>query len=104
MTDALHHPRHQLDPLLHFPIRLSIMVMLAEVEEAEFRFVAESVEISTVTMSKQASILEEAGLIHVRKGYAGKRPRTWLSLTSAGRESLGSYLHALRSIVGRLPG
>lgn len=102
MTDSA-HPRHRLDPLFHFPIRLSILAVLAEVEEAEFRFVAETVEISAVTMSKQASILEEAGVVHVRKGYVGRRPRTWLSLTPAGRDRLKAHLDALRSIVGSPP-
>ncbi|MET9074734.1 transcriptional regulator [Streptomyces sp. NPDC004232] len=29
--------------------------------------------------------MEAAGYLKVRKGYIGKRPRTWLSLTPMGR-------------------
>jgi DNA-binding MarR family transcriptional regulator len=94
------HPRHQLDPVIHFPIRLSIMAVLAEVEEAEFRFVTGTVEISAVTLSKQTAILEQAGYVRVRKGYVGRRPRTWLSLTAIGRDKLAAHLHALRAITG----
>jgi DNA-binding MarR family transcriptional regulator len=92
------HPRHRLDPLIHFPIRLSMMACLAEVIEAEFGFVMETVEINAATCSKQVTALEAAGYVAVRKGYVGRRPRTWLSLTPAGRAALADHLAALRAI------
>ena len=51
-------------------------------------------------MSKQVSTLESAGYVHVKKGYVGKRPRTWLSLTVNGREAFQRHLDALRDIAG----
>jgi DNA-binding MarR family transcriptional regulator len=98
------HPRHRLDPVVHFPIRLSIMACLAEVAEAEFGFVKDTVEISAATLSKQVTVLEESGYLAVRKGYVGRRPRTWLSLTDAGRRALAGYLDALREIAGGAAG
>jgi DNA-binding MarR family transcriptional regulator len=97
---AAPHPRHRLDPVIHSPIRLSIMACLAEVAEAEFGFVRETVQISAATLSKQATVLETSGYLAMRKGYVGKRPRTWLSLTPAGRSALGAHLAALRAIAG----
>jgi len=94
------HPRHRLDPVIHFPLRLSIMACLAPVVEAEFSFVRDAVELTAATLSKQMTILEEAGYVAVRKGYVGKRPRTWLALTKQGREALTEYLDVLRSIAG----
>ena len=47
------------------------------------------------------SALEEVGYVTVRKGYVGKRPRTWLSLTETGREAFGAHVDALREIVGQ---
>jgi DNA-binding HxlR family transcriptional regulator len=98
--DGDRHPRHRLDPVIHFPLRLSIMACLAPVTEAEFGFVRNTVEISAATLSKQMTVLEEAGYVAVRKGYVGKRPRTWLALTGAGRASLAGHLAALRAIAG----
>ena len=92
------HPRHRLDPVIHFPIRLSIMACLAEVADAEFGFVKDTVEISAATLSKQVAILEDSGYVAVRKGYVGRRPRTWLALTEAGREALAAHLDTLRAI------
>ena len=93
------HPRHRLDPVLHFPPRLSIVACLAQVTEAEFSFVRDTVELTAPALSKQMTILEEAGYVTVRKGYVGKRPRTWLAVTPAGRRALAAYLDTLHSIV-----
>ena len=94
------HPRHRLDPVIHFPIRLSIMACLAEVAEAEFGFVMKTIEVNAATLSKQVVVVESAGYVAVRKGYVGRRPRTWLSLTRAGRDALAAHLDALRAIAG----
>lgn len=92
------HPRHRLDPALVSPIRLSIMVGLAEVTEAEAKVIAGLVEISLSTMSNHMSALADAGYVTVRKGYVGQRPCTWLSLTPTGRTQLSTHLDALRAI------
>ncbi|MFD4532202.1 winged helix-turn-helix domain-containing protein [Kitasatospora sp. NPDC058397] len=94
------HPRKALDGVIHAPIRLSIVAALAAVDEAEFKFVRETVEITDSALSKQISLLEEAGYVKVRKAFVGKRPRTWLSLTKAGRAALERHLSALREIAG----
>lgn len=94
------HPRHVLDPVVHMPIRLSIMACLAEVTEAEFSFVMDTVEITAPTCSKQITTLEEAGYVSIRKGSVGRRPRTWLALTPAGRTALTTYLTTLHAIAG----
>ena len=98
MTGA--HPRHRLDPLIHAPIRLSIMAYLSEVDRAEFGLARDAVEVTAPALSKQVSALEEAGYVTVEKGYVGKRPRTWLALTPAGREAMARHLAALRAIAG----
>ena len=94
------HARHRLDEVIHAPVRLSVVAALATVDEAEFGVVRDSVEISDSVLSKQVSTLEAAGYVRVRKGYVGKRPRTWLSLTRAGRTAFERHLVALREIAG----
>ncbi|MDB5065373.1 MAG: transcriptional regulator [Chloroflexi bacterium] len=37
----------------------------------------------------------------MRKGYVGKRPRTWLSITPAGRRAFDEHVAALVAIAGR---
>ena len=94
------HPRHLLDPLINSPVRLSVVACLAEVTEAEFGFVAQTVELTAPALSKQVTLLESAGYVTVRKGAVGRRPRTWLALTDAGRGALAGHLAALRAIAG----
>jgi DNA-binding HxlR family transcriptional regulator len=95
------HPRHDLDEVIQAPVRFSIMATLSGVGEAEFSFVRDTVEISDSTLSKQVVVLEGAGYVHVKKGYVGKRPRTWLSLTPLGRERFTHQLATLRAIADR---
>lgn len=92
------HARHRLDPTIHAPVRLSIVAALATVDSADFATVRDTVEVSDSVLSKQVSTLEEAGYVRVKKGYVGKRPRTWLSLTRDGRRALEGHLAALREI------
>jgi DNA-binding MarR family transcriptional regulator len=94
------HPRHALDDTIHAPVRFSIVATLAGLDRAEFAFVRDTVEISDSVLSKQVSVLEQAGYVLVKKGYVGKRPRTWLALSPAGREAYRSHLAALTEIAG----
>ncbi|WP_353816263.1 transcriptional regulator [Agromyces sp. SYSU T00266] len=94
------HPRHRLDPLLQRPVPFSIAALLAAADEAEFAFVRDAVELSDSALSKQASALEAAGYVAVRKGFVGKFPRTWLSMTPQGRAAFAAHLAALREIAG----
>ena len=81
-------------------MRFSIVAALAGVDEAEFAHVRDTIEISDSVLSKQSAQLESAGYLRIRKGYVGKRPRTWLSLTGAGRAAYARHLEALRAIAG----
>lgn len=92
MTEA------KLDPLLLDPTRLAIMALLAGTEWAEFAFVRDSVQLSDSALSKRISQLGDLDYVEVRKGYVGKRPRTWLNLSAAGRAALGAHIAKLQEI------
>jgi DNA-binding MarR family transcriptional regulator len=102
-TDSDHvdgHPRHRLNETIHAPVRFSIVAALAGADNAEFSFVRDTVEVSDSVLSKQVAILESAGIVKVKKGYVGKRPRTWLALSASGRQAFQDHLAALRDIAG----
>lgn len=92
------HPRHQLDDVIHAPVRLSVVAALAAVDSADFREVRDAVEVSDSVLSKAVATLEAAGYVDVTKGRVGRRPRTWLALTAAGRTALADHLAALTAI------
>lgn len=94
------HPRTRLDELVHQPLRFSMMAALARAEEVEFRFLRDALGVSDSVLSRQASTLEAAGYVVIRKGHVGKWPRTWLALTAEGRQAFEAHLSTLREIAG----
>jgi DNA-binding MarR family transcriptional regulator len=92
------HPRHRLDPVIHSPTRLSIMAALMAADKVEFRFVRDTVELSDSALSQQLTTLEQAGYVEVTKGQVGRRPRTWLSATPAGRAAFSRHLAVLNQL------
>lgn len=88
-----------LDGVIHHPTRLTLVAFLSACDEAEFAAVRDGCRVSDSVLSKNASALEAAGYLDVRKGHVGKRPRTWLSLTPAGRQALARHLAALQDLV-----
>ncbi|NVI88507.1 transcriptional regulator [Actinomadura sp. BRA 177] len=87
--------------MIHTPARLQIVSLLATATEAEFAFVRDSLDMSDSVVSKHAAALEKAGYVEIRKGYVGKRPRTWFKLTRDGRRAFDEYVTNLQEIVGR---
>lgn len=87
-----------LDPQLNNPTRLTVLAFLTGCQEAEFGAVRDYAQVSDSVLSKTAAALEEAGYVKVKKGYVGKRPRTWLAATRAGRTALAAHLTALQQL------
>ncbi len=92
------HPRHQLLDALTHPVRFSLVAALNATESVEFGVVRDQLQITDSVLSRQAAQLEELGIVAIRKGYIGKRPRTWLSLTPEGRVQWARHLAALQAI------
>ena len=99
-TGSTVHPRHGFDDLLNSPTRLSILAALSRLDDVEFAVLRDSLDVSDSVLSKQATSLETAGYLRVRKGHVGKRPRTWLSMTPKGRAALDRHVAALRAVLG----
>jgi DNA-binding MarR family transcriptional regulator len=97
------HPRHRLDTIIHAPTRFSIMSMLVAADKVEFRFIRDTVELTDSALSQQVTTLEQAGYVKVTKGQAGRRPRTWLSATRAGRKAFSNHLGVLNQLATAPP-
>ena len=46
--------------------------------------------------------LEDAGYATVEKTYEGRRPRTWIRITKAGRRALAQEIALLKTLIERL--
>ncbi|MER5772992.1 transcriptional regulator [Streptomyces sp. NPDC002039] len=97
-------PLPQLDAVVQHPSRLAVVAFLSGCTEAEFKAVRDALDLSDSALSKIVTALEGAGYVAVRKGYVGKRPRTWLTLTDTGRSNLAGHLSALQQIADQARG
>ena len=99
MSDAPKGIEPRFDELIHAPTRLSIAALLAAADWADFTFVRDSLSLSDSALSKQISILEQAGYVTVRKTGAGRSRRTHLRLSPSGRRAFSAHAAALRQII-----
>ncbi|MFM9616119.1 winged helix-turn-helix domain-containing protein [Streptomyces niveiscabiei] len=91
----------RLDPTVQHPTRLALAAFLSGCLEADFRTTRDALSLSDSALSKTVSALEAADYVKARKGFVGKRPRTWLSLTPEGRTRLEAHLEALQHIAAQ---
>ncbi|HMH89544.1 MAG TPA: transcriptional regulator [Streptosporangiaceae bacterium] len=61
-----------------------------------------NLELSAGNLSQHLGVLENAGLITLEKGYAGKRARTWVTITKAGRAALAEEITQLKLLISRI--
>ncbi|MDQ6618034.1 MAG: transcriptional regulator [Actinomycetota bacterium] len=101
-TTGGRHPVNGLNEIVHQRSRLGVLTILREADRVEFGYLRDALEVTDGNLSRHLRTLEDAGYIEVHKGYHGRRPRTWLILTKAGRAALDQELSALRALVSRL--
>ena len=86
----------ELNPLLHSQLRLAIMSILMNCEEASFVYIKEQTQATAGNLSVQLDKLVAAGYITVEKKFQGKKPLTTCSVTDSGRQAFEEYVNALR--------
>lgn len=98
------HPVNGLDDTVHQRVRLGILTLAHEARQVEFGYLRTTLELTAGNLSQHVSVLESAGLISVEKGYAGKRARTWITLTKAGRAALRDEIAQLKRLIQQIEG
>jgi DNA-binding PadR family transcriptional regulator len=68
----------------------------------EFGFLRTSLELTAGNLSQHLAVLERAGLVEIEKGYSGKRGRTWIHLTAAGKKALHREIAQLKRLIGQV--
>ena len=86
-----------LNPLLHSQLRLAVMSILMNVEEADFVYLKEKTESTAGNLSVQLDKLSNADYISVEKGFLGRKTRTVCRITDMGRQAFEEYVEALKS-------
>ena len=96
------HPVNALDDVVHQRVRLGILAVTQEARRVEFGFLRETLGLTAGNLSQHLAVLDRAGLVDIEKGYEGRRPRTWVSLTKAGGTALREELAALKALIRQL--
>ncbi len=98
------HPTVGLDETVHQRHRLGILTITSRAGQADFGYLREALGLTPGNLSTHLTVLEEAGLVQVQKGYEGRRPRTWVSITRQGRAALAAEMAALAKLASQLNG
>jgi DNA-binding MarR family transcriptional regulator len=95
----------ELDPLIHVPTRLKIVVTLAALPDRDalsFTRLQEMLGLTPGNLIIQLRKLEDSGYISSTKTRDGSAQKTMVTLTSQGRAALRAYTQALRDLLGGL--
>ncbi len=95
------HPTNGLNDVVHQKHRLGILTIAAESKRVEFGYLKDALELTGGNLSRHLTVLVDAGMLAMEKGYDGRRPKTWVSITRAGRQALADEIAALRALVAR---
>jgi DNA-binding MarR family transcriptional regulator len=96
------HPANGLDDTVHQRVRLGILTIAHEARRVEFSYLRDNLELTAGNLSQHLAVLEGAGLISIEKGYAGKRARTWVTLTKAGQAALAEEITQLKLLISQI--
>ena len=93
-----------LDPLIHQPVRLQIMAALTALPpdaRLEFTTLRNTLELTDGNLSVHLRKLENAGYVKIEKAFVGRKPRTFIAATPAGRAAFEAHVQALKAILER---
>jgi len=103
-TDAPAVPE-PLDPLIHVPARLRILVTLAALPKGDalsFTRLQDIIGLTPGNLITHLRKLEDAGYLNTDKAGNGAASRTTVALTRSGRAALDAYTRALRALLDGL--
>ena len=88
-----------LDDVIHGRLRLGIMAYLSTASPAPFLELKAKVNATDGNLSTHLAKLEEAGYVRIEKKFEGKKPRTNVHLSAAGRKAWIEYLNRLQTLI-----
>lgn len=89
-----------IDRVIHEKARLSIVASLASHPEGLlFNDLKELCALTDGNLSRHLAVLQEAGVVEVKKSFANNRPQTTCRLTASGRKRFADYVEELERVV-----
>ena len=89
-----------LDRVLHEKARLGILTSLAAKPDGLlFTDLKGLCNLTDGNLSRHLTVLQEAGVVAIHKGFNGRRPQTLCRLTEAGKKRYLEYIAVLESVL-----
>lgn len=89
-----------LERVIHEKARIGIMTSLATRPEGLlFSDLKELCALTDGNLNRHLKVLQEAGLVDVKKGFRENRPQTLCRMTAKGRAKLMDYLNELERVL-----
>ncbi len=92
----------ELNPIIHQPTRLRIMAALQALSDdaqIEFTTLRDLLSLTDGNLGAHLRTLEEHGYVQIEKTFVGRRPCTFIALTSEGRRAFDEHVRALQAIL-----
>lgn len=83
------------DPALGHRVRAGVLAYLSDRGKGDFAELATALDLANNTLSSHLQRLEHAGYINLRRGFLGRKPRTEVVMTAAGRAAWLAHLGRL---------
>jgi len=89
-----------IDRVIHEKARLSIVASLAQHPGGLlFNDLKELCALTDGNLSRHLAVLQEAGVVEVKKSFERNRPQTQCKLTAAGRRRFADYVNELENVI-----
>jgi DNA-binding transcriptional ArsR family regulator len=99
-TDRGRFAFEELNRTIHERARLGIMSSLAANSDGlSFPDLRRFCDLTDGNLNRHLQVLNEAGLVAVKKEGQGRGSQTWCNLTPTGRKELAAYVAALERVV-----
>ena len=88
----------EIDKIIHEPARLRIMMILEGLEQADFTFLATTLNLTRGNLNRHIEKLESAGYLKVERSFKGKVRNTSYQITREGSKALAQYWEDIDAI------
>ena len=89
-----------IDRVIHEKARLSIVASLASHPAGlQFNDLKDLCALTDGNLSRHLTVLQDAGVIDIKKSFKDNRPQTWCKITASGRKRFTEYVTELEKVV-----
>ena len=92
---------HKLNKAFESRVHLGIMSVLMVNDSMDFNSLKELLQVTDGNLASHTAALEKEGLIHIKKGFEGKKTLTTYSATKSGVKAFEEHLDALEKLIKR---